>query len=396
MKKIVFFSIPAHGHTNPTLGVVRELIARGHQVWYYSYNIMREKIEAAGATFVSCDDYDAELQLTPQETVRIGKDLALSTRVLVDTTLALDKKLCGEMEHLKPDCIVADSMAVWGKAAARKLGIPFVCSTTTLAFNQHSAKIMKQGIVGLCKLLLSLPRIQRDIRRLQQNGYPVKTVLDLIGSDDSCHTVVYTSPEFQPCSDTFSDKYAFVGPSIRPASTDIEKTGEKLIYVSMGTVNNEFPHLYRQLISMLKDTGYQVIMSVGNLTDIEALPQPPENISIVSQIDQIAVLSKADLFLSHCGMNSVSESLYFGVPLIMLPQTTEQRGVAERVRQLGAGIYADPGDPASIQAAIGQIFADETYHSAALRVAESFRQCSGAKGAADKIEQVCGIHSQQL
>ena len=95
-------------------------------------------------------------------------------------------------------------------------------------------------------------------------------------------------------------------------------------------------------------------------------------------------------------MNSVSESLYFGVPSIMLPQTTEQRGVAERVRQLGAGIYADPGDPASIQAAIGQIFADETYHSAALRVAESFRQCSGAKGAADKIEQVCGIHSQQL
>ena len=58
MSKIVFFCIPAHGHTNPTLGVVRELTDRGHQVWYYSYNVMREKIESAGATFVSCDDYD--------------------------------------------------------------------------------------------------------------------------------------------------------------------------------------------------------------------------------------------------------------------------------------------------------------------------------------------------
>ena len=58
MSKIVFFCIPAHGHTNPTLGVVRELVARGHQVWYYSYNTMREKIESAGAAFVSCDAYD--------------------------------------------------------------------------------------------------------------------------------------------------------------------------------------------------------------------------------------------------------------------------------------------------------------------------------------------------
>ena len=63
MSKIVFFCIPAHGHTNPTLGVVRELVSRGHQVWYYSYNIMREKIESAGATFISCDDYDMEQKL---------------------------------------------------------------------------------------------------------------------------------------------------------------------------------------------------------------------------------------------------------------------------------------------------------------------------------------------
>ena len=80
MSKIVFFCIPAHGHTNPTLGVVRELVFRGHDVWYYSYNIMREKIESAGATFISCDDYDTEKNLSAKDATRVGKDLAFSTK----------------------------------------------------------------------------------------------------------------------------------------------------------------------------------------------------------------------------------------------------------------------------------------------------------------------------
>ena len=124
MRKIVFFGIPAHGHTNPTLGVVSELIARGHQVWYYSYEMLREKIESTGATFVSCDDYDCEQTLSPKDAARVGADLLFSTKLLVDTTLALDDKVCADMEQLRPDCIVADSMAVWGKAVAMKLGDP--------------------------------------------------------------------------------------------------------------------------------------------------------------------------------------------------------------------------------------------------------------------------------
>ena len=98
MSKIVFFCIPAHGHTNPTLGVVRELIARGHEVWYYSYKIMQEKIESTGAKFVACDEYDMEQKLDPKDAVRVGKDLAFSTQLLVDTTLALDDMV---MEHMK-------------------------------------------------------------------------------------------------------------------------------------------------------------------------------------------------------------------------------------------------------------------------------------------------------
>lgn len=390
MRKIVFFCIPAHGHTNPTLGVVRELITRGHQVWYYSYNSMREKIQSTGATFVSCDDYDMEQKLTPKDAARVGKDLAFSTQILVDTTLALDDKVCADMAQLKPDCIVADSMAIWGKAIAMKLGIPFVSSTTTFAFNQHSAKVMKQSIGELIKMIFSMPKINKHMKRLQEKGYPINSILDILQNDDNTHTIVYTSPEFQPCSDTFSDKYAFVGPSIRPAADEIVKTKEKLVYFSMGTVNNDMVSLYQQCIAAFADTEYQVIMSVGNLVEIADFGKIPQNITVSAHVDQIAVLQKADIFISHCGMNSVNESLYFGVPLIMLPQTSEQGGVAERVHQLGAGVKLTKTDAASILGAVNHVFANPSYKQNAAAIADGFKRCSGRVGAADKIMQVCG------
>lgn len=389
MSKIVFFCIPAHGHTNPTLGVVRELVSRGHEVWYYSYNIMREKIESAGAKFISCDNYDTEQKLSTKDSVRVGKDLAFSTKILVDTTLALDGKVCEDMAELKPDCIVADTMALWGKAVALKLGIPFISSTTTFAFNQHAAKIMKQGLGDLFKMLLSIPKTSKQVKRLKNKGYPVKSILDIIGNDENVHTIVYTSPQFQPCSETFSERFAFVGPSIRNSTEKIEKNRDKLIYISMGTVNNDMMTFYKTCISALGDTDYQVIMSVGNLVSIENFGELPENISVFSHVDQIAVLKQADVFVSHCGMNSVSESLYFEVPLVMLPQTTEQKGVAERALELGAGIKIDKSDAGSLLSAINQIFNDSAYKENTKKIAQGFKNCSVAKGAADKIIQVC-------
>ena len=389
MSKIVFFCIPAHGHTNPTLEVVRELISRGHQVWYYSYNWLKDKIEETGATFISCDDYDMEQKLTPKEATRIGKDLAFSTKILVDTTLALDDKVCTDMEQLKPDCIVADSMAVWGKAVAMKLGIPFVSSTTTFAFNQYSSKIMKKSFGELFGMLLSMPKITKDIKRLQDKGYPIKNILDILQNDNETNTIVYTSSQFQPCADTFSDKYAFVGPSIRPTTEKIDKTHEKLIYISMGTVNNDMMPLYKDCIKALTDTEYQVIMSVGNLVSLDDFGKLPDNISVFPQVDQIAVLKEADVFVSHCGMNSVNESLYFEVPLVMLPQTSEQSGVATRVSQVGAGIQLNKINAAEIKTAIELLLTDMSYKDNAKKISQGFKNCAGPKGAADKILQVC-------
>lgn len=390
MKKIVFFCIPAHGHTNPTLGVVRELVDRGHRVVYYSYEMFRDKIEAAGATFFPCDAYDMEMKLTPTETAQLGNDLALSAKVLVETTLALDEVVCREVKKLQPDCIVADSMAVWGKAVALKLGIPFVSSTTTFAFNRHSAGIMPQSPGELLRMLISMPRANCQVKRLKDRGYPVKTMLDIISNDSSTHTIVYTSEAFQPCSDTFPrEYYSFVGPSIRNAVTMMEKKREKLVYISMGTVNNDMLLLYRSCINAFADSPYQVILSVGDRVDVGMLGNPPENISVYPQVDQIAVLEKADVFLTHCGMNSVSEALYYGVPLVMLPKTAEQKGVATRVSQLGAGIFLQKDNPEAILRSVETVLHDGVYRENAEKISRGFRQSGGAPAAADKILSQC-------
>ena len=73
----------------------------------------------------------------------------------------------------------------------------------------------------------------------------------------------------------------------------------------------------------------------------------------------------------------------------MLPQTTEQKGVAERVLELGAGLKTDKANGVSVLNAVNEIFNNNIYKQNAEKIAEGFRKCSGAKGAADKILRVC-------
>ena len=396
MSKIAFFCIPAHGHTNPTLEVVKEIVNRGNEVWYYSYDSMKEKIESTGAKYISCDKYDNQMHLKPEDADRIGKDIAFSMEILVNTTLALEEAVLGEMKAWKPDCIVADSMATWGKLTALKLGIPFVSSTTTFAFNQYSAKIMKQGIGDLVKMLFSMPKANKYVKKLKDKGYPVKDVLSIVQNDNDTDTIVYTSPEFQPCAETFSDKYAFVGPSIRKLGYEVEKLEKKTIYISLGTVNNQVVSFFKNCMEALKDSGCNVIMSVGNVIDLAQLGTIPENITVERSVNQIEVLQKADVFITHCGMNSVNEALYYQVPLVLFPQTNEQGGVAYRVNELGAGTYLKKNSVDAVKEAAEEVMNNPSYKKCAKNIAESFYRCGGAKEAADKILRAVEGKRQQI
>ena len=382
--RIAWFCIPAHGHTNPTLGIVRALTDAGHEVFYFSFEMFREKIEQAGAVFIGCDGYDFEME-DKGNADRVGKDKAFATELLVSSTLALDDMTTEKIGEIRPDVIVSDSVAFWGKLVAMKHGIPYVSSTTTFAFNRYSAKYMKETPWDIAKMLLAMPRIDRQIRRLQEKGYPVKGILDIVQNDNETNTIVYTSSYFQPCSETFSNRYHFIGPSIRPVTEPYRKTADKTVYISMGTVNQN-REFYRNCIHALGQTDWQVILSMG--TNTEHFDDLPANVQVHASVDQMAVLSIADAFITHCGMNSASEGLYFRVPLVLFPQTPEQGAVARRTEELGAGMRLRSISEADILDAVTKVLTEPSYKENAVRISESFRACGGAEEALAFLEGV--------
>ena len=382
--KIAWFCIPAHGHTNPTLGLVKALTEVGHQVWYFSFEEFREKIENAGATFIGCDGYDFEME-DKGNADRVGKDKVYATELLVSSTLALDEMTSRVIGEIKPDIVVSDSVAFWGKLAAMKHGLPYVSSTTTFAFNKYSAKYMQESAWDIARMLVALPHINKQLKRLRDKGYPVKSLLDIVQNDNDTNTIVYTSKYFQPCSETFSDRYHFIGPSIRPVTKPMEKTADKLVYISMGTVNQN-REFYRNCIHALGQTDWQVIISMG--TNPEHYDQLPDNIHIYESVDQMAVLSIADAFITHCGMNSSSEGLYFQVPLVLFPQTPEQDAVARRTEELSAGIRLKSISEEDILDALNQVLNNPKYKVGVARVSESFKKCGGNAEAKAFLERL--------
>ena len=384
--KIAWFCIPAHGHTNPTLGVVKALTDAGHWAFYFSFEMFREKIEQAGAVFIGCDGYDFEME-DKGNADRVGKDKAFATELLVSSVLALDEMTSEKIEEIKPDVIVSDSIAYWGKLAAIKYGIPYVSSTTTFAFNRYSAKYMKETPWDIVKMLFAMPKINRQIQRLRDRGYPVNGLLDIVQNDNDTNTIVYTSKYFQPCADTFSEKYRFIGPSIRPITKPFVKTAEKTVYISMGTVDQN-RELYRNCIHVLGQTDRQVIISMG--TNTERFDNLPKNIQIYESVDQMAALFISDAFLTHCGMNSASEGLYFKVPLVLFPQTPEQGAVAKRVEELGAGVRLRSVSEEDILSALDSVLNDAAYKENAAKISESFHSCGGTSEARDFLEGLVG------
>ena len=385
MKRIAFFCIPAHGHTNPMLPVAAELVSRGNTVRFYSFNEFKSKIEASGAEFISCDSYLPKL--TKKEEAEL-KNVSITEMTIqgIRTTLAMDMFLHNEFLSFKPDVVYTDSVCFWGKLNAWKHGVPMVVSTSTFAFNQMSSQYMKNSPKELADMIFGLPKISKELRKLKPYGYNVRNALSLVQSDNNTDSIVYTSRKFQPYAESFSNHYAFVGPSVFSKKEPDKEKARALIYISLGTVINDRPDFYSRCIEALKDQDADILISCGNVIDIEALGVLPDNIQVYPYVDQPDILSKADVFITHCGMNSVSESLYMATPLVLYPQTSEQRAVARRTEEIGAGLMLTDDSAKGIRLAVQEILKNNDYRVAAKDCSADFRSCIGTVGAAEFIE----------
>ncbi len=385
MKKVAFFCIPAHGHTNPMLPVAAELVKRGNTVRFYSFDEFRDKINATGAEFISCDAYLPALSEQEEDGL---KNISTTEMTVQDIriTLSMDGFLDEEFKTFRPDLVYTDSVCFWGKLSAWKHHVPMVVSTSTFAFNRLSSQYMKNTPRELADMILGLPRVSKELKKLEPYGYHVKGALSLIQSDNHTDSVVYTSRRFQPYAESFSDHYAFVGPSVFSNAVPDKTKQRPLVYISMGTVINDRPDFYAKCKQALQDQNVDVVISCGNAVSRESLGVLPDNIQVYPYVNQLDILSRADAFITHCGMNSVSESLYMATPMVLYPQTSEQKAVARRVTEIGAGTVLNDDSVDGIQAAIQEVLSNSAYGKAAEACSADFRSCTGAAGAAEFIE----------
>ncbi|MBR0090956.1 MAG: glycosyl transferase [Lachnospiraceae bacterium] len=385
MIKIAFFCIPAHGHTNPMLPVAAELVKRGNAVRFYSFSEFEAKIKATGAEFISCDSYLPEL--TEQEEAGL-KNASTTEKTIQDIriTLSMSDFLDVEFKTFCPDVVYTDSVCFWGKLNAWKYDVPMVVSTSTFAFNQMSSQYMKNSPRELFDLIFGLPRVSRELNKLKAYGFKVKGLFSLIQSDNDTDSVVYTSKRFQPYSESFSSHYVFAGPSVFSEHKPEKSRERPLVYVSMGTVINDRPDFYSKCIDAMRGENVDLVISCGNAVDIASLGELPENVKVLPYVNQLEVLSKASVFITHCGMNSVSESLYMETPIALYPQTNEQAAVARRVTEIGAGMMLKDDSVDGIKKAVRDLIQTEGYAKAARECAEDFRNCPGIEGAADFVE----------
>ena len=385
MKKVAIFSVPAHGHTNPLLPVAKALVERGNQVRFYSFRDFEEKIQFTGATYVSCEEFLPTLTEAEEKAL---KDVSLTEMSIQDIriTLKMNDFLEKEFQTFQPDVVYTDSVCFWGKLNAWKFNVPMVVSTTTFAFNQLSSGYIKNSPKELADMILGLPKIEKELKTLEPYGYHVKSTLSLVQNDNNTDTVVYTSKNFQPYAVSFSEHYLFAGPSLFSNEKPDKNKERPLVYISMGTVINERPDFYKKCIEALKMLPVDVIISIGKTLNIETLGTLPDNIKAYPYVNQLEILAKADVFITHCGMNSVSESLYMATPMVLYPQTGEQCAVARRAREIGAGIELKAETVEAIKNAIEEILNNKEYGKSAEKCSQDFRNCCGTLGIAEFIE----------
>ncbi|MBF8185999.1 oleandomycin glycosyltransferase [Nonomuraea sp. K274] len=387
MSTIAFLNIPMHGHVNPTLPVVAELVRRGHSVTYHIAPAFSKEIEAAGATVCLYPEADRPLADPPMPVTMIEG----LTRTAVD----LLPGVLSELRDIRPDLIVHGSACLWAAVAARELGVPAASLFTTFAYNRYvpsptgaSWKLLAAA-AGRPRTVLDYVRARRRLRRRYDiRGLPP---LDLLNVRQPLN-LVFTSRDFQPGAGAFDESFQFVGPSLgaRPAdpSFPVDRLRAPVLYASLGTVFNAGPQVLRTFAAALSPLGGTVVIATGE-TDPAALDPLPDNVIAHRFVPQPEVLARAALFVTHGGMNSANEAMYAGVPMLVIPQGADQPLVARRVVELGVGLAISTRDTgAELVHALAKRLLDEPRFRAAadgLQVAQ--REAGGYQRVADELER---------
>lgn len=340
---ILFINANLYGHINPTLGLLKKLNKRGNKVSYFCSEPFAEQITNTGAKWIG---YSNRLELFLKEYRPTDRHPFF---MLMEYILLYDEMVLPEileiMQKNMYDLIICDS--IFGGACFLKqlTNIPVVCSHSSFAMSK--APVPQRMLVA--GFHPQLDNCYKILKRICDTYKIEEPSIEQVFISKGDLNIVYTSREFNGDDGVHEPDYLFAGPSIdRPQEAnemDFSVIGDrKLIYISLGSLNTDFIDFYKMCISAFSNTDYYVCMSIGKKCDITQIGEIPPNFMVKSFLPQIEILRRADVFITHAGFNSVNEALYFGVPMLALPQVNDQHMVAKRLVSMQLGVLESMQD----------------------------------------------------
>jgi MGT family glycosyltransferase len=401
MSTAVVFSLPVHGHVNPMLPLVAELVSRGERVVHYALEEFRVPIEHTGAEFRS---YPEGFALHPvhgdPRRILNHPNPFLIVRTLLTATEWVLEHMTDEVAGTRPDYVIHDAMNPWGRYMAEILGIPSITSIVSVLVTPQlllSVPPVAARTIGMYLTRRSDVRRCYSLLRELTRRYGLRQpggIFDQLNNYSELN-FIYTSRLIQPHDDQFDERrYKFVGPMVmdRPYAPAFPferlDADRPLVYVSLGTMVTDQAFL-RTCADAFADTDWQIVMATGSPVTPEWSRALPDNLIAQQSVPQLDILRRASVYVTHCGMGGISESLSNDVPMVAVPFVADQPWNAHRLAELGVArpLSRRLISPRRLRRAVEIVLNQPSYRESARRVGESLRAAGGPRRAADEVQR---------
>lgn len=329
-----------------------------------------------------------------------------------ETTMQL-KDAPAALKSAGVEALLVDQVSPAGGTIADFLGIPFVTVCNALlinredgvppyfthwSYNTHWWARLRNRVGNYF-----LQRILQPIRSIiieQRHQWKLPTYVHWEDAYSQLAQICQLPVEYDFPRVTLPGWFHYTGPLQDPSGQELisfpslafpfEKlTGQPLIYAALGTLQNRKPEIFQSMAEACVGLDMQLVISLGNPDSQESNTNLPGSPIVVPFAPQQQLIQKATLTITHAGMNTVLGALSSGVPLVAIPITSEQPGIAARLARTGAGeVVALSGlSVPKLRAVIKRVLTEDSYKQNALRLQQAIQKAGGVSRAADLIEQ---------